>query len=109
MYTVQDRNKIFEATIRQIELLVNRYHHKGFEHVFNAKLMSSLVDAGLRAPGFSEQQRAQIIDATQGLVAINTFVTPLAVWWPFQTLRCRDYVSQERVDVSISRSPHYIL
>ncbi len=99
-YTLGERDTIFKATRDSVRALTDQLTRGVAQPPLTLQLLQELVHAGLEAPGFSETQRAQIIDAAGGLVGIPVYVTPIAGIWPFEVLQRKDDVSEELVQVS---------
>lgn len=60
-------------------------------------LLEELLTACLECPAFSERQRAACIDAVQGFIVPSVYVTPLAPYWPFETICRREGVDEKRL------------
>jgi len=106
LITLNERNLIFNATVKLIRALVPQIHpvtHPGVPGVLTVALLTELALVALSAPGFSESQRAQIIDALSGIIGPPLFIPLLAPEWPFEILRKKDDVSMELLEVSFDR------
>lgn len=90
MYTLGERNRIFKTVTDQIGALVQHLHKHGSSAPLDLPLLNDLLVAGLKCPGFSESQRAALIDATEGLIFVKEYVTPVAKEWPFEAISTRD-------------------
>jgi len=102
--TLNERDLIFNATVRLIRALVaqvNSVAHSYTPGPINIALLTELVHVGLATPGFSEPQRVLLIDATSGVIHPPVFVSPLAAaFWPFEVLRKKDEASEKLLEVS---------
>jgi hypothetical protein len=88
MYTLQQRDVLFQTFTRQLEVLIVRAdpnspapREVGLDH----KLLMDFLFAGMNCPGFSERQRAMIADASHRF-GQGMGVSLHARNWPFQTL-----------------------
>lgn len=105
LYTLSERNRIFKTTVDQVSALVEHLKRHGSTAPLDLSLLHELLHAGLKCDGFSERQRAQLIDASEGLVTVKVYVTPLAVEWPFEALASKEVHSHDMLQVRIC-SPH---
>ena len=99
-YTLGDRDRLFNATLRQVEALVNRLGNGQKDDGIDNNLLEELIYAGLNATGFSEQQRAELIYAGRE-VGRKMKVSVFGRWWPFEALNRKDNVPDDVVDVSL--------
>lgn len=63
-------------------------------------LLWELMIAGLNAPGFSERQRWELIQAAE-YQGPHIGLSPLAEWWPWEVLGRKAYVPEDLVEVSV--------
>ncbi|KAL4883856.1 hypothetical protein BJY04DRAFT_215750 [Aspergillus karnatakaensis] len=84
LYTVNDRNQLFELANRHIKSLVARIKKQNTVGL-DQKLLLDLLQAGLKCPAFNERQKYTL--------CVNSEITPeiskiseLSKWFPFDTL-----------------------
>ncbi|GAQ45660.1 similar to An12g08390 [Aspergillus niger] len=84
MYTVHDRNQLFELTNRHIRSLVSRMEKSktvGLDH----RLLRELLYAGLNCPAFNERQKYTLcIHAGEKSEILK--LGDMSKWFPFDTL-----------------------
>ncbi|KAL9059380.1 MAG: hypothetical protein Q9162_001249 [Coniocarpon cinnabarinum] len=97
LYTVQERNNIYDSAVNMIETLANLIHaHKVTKPaLLSLELLEELLTVALCCPGFSENQRNAIQVASREMVGQPRWVSDLASHWPFETLRRLDNRSEE--------------
>ncbi|KAL4917768.1 hypothetical protein BDW62DRAFT_218053 [Aspergillus aurantiobrunneus] len=84
MYTVHDRNQLFELANRHIQTLVARI--KRFNTVgLDQKLLNDLLQAGLKCPAFNERQKYTLCMNSEISSEINK-LPEMSKWFPFDTL-----------------------
>lgn len=71
---------------------------RGGQPKLSTNLLWELMIAGLNAPGFSERQRWELIQAAE-YQGPNVGLSPLAEWWPWEALGRKAYVPEDLVDV----------
>lgn len=113
LYTLKERNFVFKAAVSQIRALAENFRHKGSRPPLDFILLNDLFTAALKCPGFSERQRADIVDASNGLVEIREYVPQLAKRWPFEAIGVRNGSVPEmegvsRLDIEIPTSYSYL-
>ena len=99
LYTMRQAFDIFTAFKKQLDVLVYRVTAPGMprEVGLDNKLLLDLIFAGLNAPGFTERQKAQIIEACS-VVGSGFPLSKHAPAWPFQTLAtCPQKLSDQDV------------
>ncbi|OAP56924.1 hypothetical protein AYL99_09036 [Fonsecaea erecta] len=88
LYTLRQIQAMFDAYKKQLDVLIVKVDSsRGItrEVGLDNKLLMDFVFAGLNAPGFSERQRADIVESSQAL-ACGFRISKHARYWPFQTL-----------------------
>ncbi|OAG37915.1 hypothetical protein AYO21_07887 [Fonsecaea monophora] len=88
LYTVRQVMAMFDAYKKQLDVLIVKVDSsRGIprEVGLDNKLLMDFVFAGLNAPGFSERQRADIVESSQAL-SCGFRISKHARYWPFQTL-----------------------
>ncbi|KAL4904694.1 hypothetical protein BDW74DRAFT_185559 [Aspergillus multicolor] len=83
MFTVHDRNALFELANRHILSLASRIHQKTVG--LSRKLLQELLQAGLKCPGFNERQKYTLCINSGIELEINK-LSDMAKWFPFDTL-----------------------
>ncbi|GKZ19273.1 hypothetical protein AbraIFM66951_011415 [Aspergillus brasiliensis] len=84
MYTVHDRNQLFELTNRHIRSLVSRME-KSKTVGLDQRLLRELLYAGLNCPGFNERQKYTLcIHAGEDSKILK--MGDMSKWFPFDTL-----------------------
>ncbi|RDW72624.1 uncharacterized protein DSM5745_07796 [Aspergillus mulundensis] len=83
LYTVQDRNRIFDLSNRHILSLSSRIHQKTVG--LSRKLLQELLHAGLKCPAFNERQKYTLCVNSGIELEINK-LSDMAKWFPFDTL-----------------------
>lgn len=96
-YTVHTRNQILLATRDLIKTLINCVRRGGALHV-NPSLLNELLVAGLNAPGFSERQRWQLVQAAE-FAGRDVKLSPLLKWWPWEVLGRKQDSDEDVVEV----------
>jgi hypothetical protein len=97
MYTVEDRNQLFNANLRQINALVDRIEGGrtvGLDH----KLLNDLLNAGLRCPGFNERQKFSLVMCSK-VTTQRHRLSLTAHYWPFDTLTMKANTSESTMMV----------
>ncbi|KAE8150014.1 hypothetical protein BDV25DRAFT_140208 [Aspergillus avenaceus] len=84
MYTVDNRNQLFEMTNRQIMALVARMK-KSNTVGLDQRLLKNLLYAGLNCPAFNERQKYTLCTNTEEVNEISKFPI-IGKWFPFDTL-----------------------
>lgn len=95
---------IFTATLKLVRALVPQIDPNAHPYAsgpFTIALITEFVHVALSTPGFSERQRAEIIDAASGLILPPVYVTQLAPEWPFEVLRKKDEASEKLLEVRL--------
>ena len=86
LYTLSERNRIFKTVHDQLGALVEHLRRRGSQAPLDFTLLNDLLDAGLKCPGFSERQKAELVHVSEGLIGIKEFLTPFAAEWPFEAI-----------------------
>ncbi|KAL4936741.1 hypothetical protein BDV06DRAFT_233056 [Aspergillus oleicola] len=84
MYTVHDRNQLFELANRHIKCLVERMQKTNTVGL-DQKLLHDLLQAGLKCPAFNERQKYTLCINSEISTEINK-LPELSKWFPFDTL-----------------------
>lgn len=101
-YTLGQRNHIYSATcdlLRHLAASIKR----GDVPNLNEGILFELMNAGLNAPGFSEKQRWQLIQAA-GFTGNEIRISPLAKWWPWEALGRKVKAEEDVIEVRGSLS-----
>ncbi|KIW26929.1 uncharacterized protein PV07_06717 [Cladophialophora immunda] len=88
LYTIRQIQAMFDAYKKQLDVLIVKVDSSTGnprEVGLDNKLLMDFVFAGLNTPGFSERERADIVEASQAL-ACGFRISKHARYWPFQTL-----------------------
>lgn len=99
LYTLGERNRIFKCVLDQITALTSVIHSRGPDGFLTIGLLQELVTMGLKCAGFSDRQRASLIDASQGIVKVEAFVTPFAKEWVGEVISIKQSASHDMVAV----------
>ncbi|GES63151.1 hypothetical protein ATEIFO6365_0014019900 [Aspergillus terreus] len=84
LYTVDDRNQLFELTNRHILSLVSRIQ-KSNTIGLDQRLLRSLLHAGLDCPAFNDRQKYTLCVNSEDMSEIVNF-PDFGKWFPFDTL-----------------------
>ncbi|KAL4924768.1 uncharacterized protein BDV17DRAFT_205362 [Aspergillus undulatus] len=84
IYTVHDRNQLFELVNRHIKSLVDRMD-KSNTVGLDQKLLHELLHAGLKCPAFNERQKYTLCVNSEIDTEINK-LPDMSKWFPFDTL-----------------------
>ncbi|KAI9370654.1 hypothetical protein BJX61DRAFT_544399 [Aspergillus egyptiacus] len=84
LYTVHDRNQLFELANRHIQSLVSRIKRVNTVGL-DQKLLHDLLQAGLKCPAFNERQKYTLCINSEITNEIMKF-PELGKWFPFDTL-----------------------
>ncbi|OJJ43106.1 hypothetical protein ASPZODRAFT_75128 [Penicilliopsis zonata CBS 506.65] len=84
MYTVGDRNLLFELTSRQIKTLASRVKNSKTVGL-DQRLLRDLLHAGLRCPSFNERMKYTLCFYSEDIREITRF-SEAGKWFPFDTL-----------------------
>ncbi|KAL1970334.1 hypothetical protein VTN77DRAFT_5494 [Rasamsonia byssochlamydoides] len=98
MYTVADRDNLFQAINRQILALTARIAKEkviGLDH----KLVNDLLRAGCSCPAFNERQKFTLICNSEALPPEPILFPSLKMFWPFDTLVKRPNATEQEVMV----------
>lgn len=83
LYTVHDRNCLFEMVNRQIKALVARVK-KSNTVGLDQRLLRDLLKAGLSCPAFNDRQKYTLCVNSEELSEILKF--DMGKWFPFDSL-----------------------
>lgn len=107
MYTVHDRNQLFELTNRHIRSLVSRMEKSktvGLDH----RLLRELLYAGLNCPAFNERQKYTLcIHAGEKSEILK--LGDMSKWFPFDTLVYLPGFDYDTCAVCISSELYYFV
>lgn len=99
LYSIAERDRVFNAA-RDLTAELAGYVRNNAPHTsLTSRLLEELLVVGLDCPGFAENQRAELVDASTFFVGVPRFVSSFAKAWPFEILRRRTDVSEELVKV----------
>ncbi|KAL2830226.1 hypothetical protein BDW59DRAFT_177991 [Aspergillus cavernicola] len=84
LYTVHDRNQLFELANRHIQSLVSRIKRVNTVGL-DQKLLNDLLQAGLKCPAFNERQKYTLCIHSEISSEIIKF-SEIGKWFPFDTL-----------------------
>ena len=84
LYTLNDRQMLFDAYIGQLAVLVFKVAEEQTVGL-NNKLLGDFVRAGLKCPGFGPRMKAAIVDVANHCPA-DCHLTVLASAWPFEVI-----------------------
>ncbi|KKK18434.1 hypothetical protein ARAM_003659 [Aspergillus rambellii] len=84
LYTVHDRNQLFELVNRHIISLVSRVKRTNTVGL-DQKLLHDLLQAGLKCPAFNERQKYTLCIHSENVTEIFKF-PEIGKWFPFDTL-----------------------
>ncbi|KAL2002229.1 hypothetical protein VTN02DRAFT_376 [Thermoascus thermophilus] len=84
LYTIDDRNMLFEAVNRQLKALVARVR-KSNTMGLDQKLLYDLLQAGLNCPAFNERQKFTLSVNTEDILEMLKF-PDVGKYFPFDTL-----------------------
>ncbi|KAL2842218.1 hypothetical protein BJY01DRAFT_256788 [Aspergillus pseudoustus] len=93
LYTVHDRNQLFELANRHIMSLVSRVKRVNTVGL-DQKLLHDLLQAGLRCPAFNERQKYTLCINSEITSEINKF-PEIGKWFPFDSLARMPNFSEE--------------
>ena len=96
-YTIATRNQLFAATRDQLHHLLAALRRGGVSKL-NMELVVELMTAGLNAPGFSERQRWELMQAAE-YHGPEIRLSPLAEWWPWEALGRKANMPEDLVEV----------
>lgn len=97
MYTVEDRNQLFTVTLRHINALLPKVE-KSKVVGLDRRLLTELLDAGLKCPGFNERQKFALFMTSKSTEYHRLSAT--ARYWPFDTLSMKANTSDAIMMVS---------
>lgn len=84
MYTVDDRNSLFDLTNRHIKSLV--YRLKTTKTIgLDCRLLRDLLHAGMNCPAFNERQKFTLCINSEEISEIRK-LPDMGKWFPFDTL-----------------------
>lgn len=101
-YTIKERNSIFDTCIKQIHTLADFIHRGNTGPPLGTELLDELLNTALKAPAFSEKQRARLIQASSNYVQVRTYITPTANEWPFEALGRAAGAAEDMIQVGSS-------
>ncbi|KAL4898818.1 hypothetical protein BDV59DRAFT_207043 [Aspergillus ambiguus] len=84
LYTVDDRNQLFDLTNRHVLSLVSRIQ-KSNTIGLDQRLLRNLLHAGLNCPGFNDRQKYTLCVHSEDMSEIVNF-PDFGKWFPFDTL-----------------------
>ncbi|KAL3472338.1 hypothetical protein BJX99DRAFT_266167 [Aspergillus californicus] len=84
LYTVHDRNRLFDLTNRHIQALVSRIKRVNTVGL-DLKLLHDLLQAGLKCPAFNERMKYTFCFHSEIESEITKF-SEMGKWFPFDTL-----------------------
>ncbi|KAL1982479.1 hypothetical protein VTN96DRAFT_1270 [Rasamsonia emersonii] len=96
MYTVADRDALFQAINRQILALTARIAKEkviGLDH----KLVNDLLRAGSSCPAFNERQKFTLLCNSEALPPQPILFPNLRLYWPFDTLVKRPNATEHEI------------
>ncbi|PGH03817.1 hypothetical protein AJ80_08630 [Polytolypa hystricis UAMH7299] len=95
MFSVQDRNLLFAATIRLLTALVPQAEEGrtiGLDH----RLVAELLSAGLKCPIFNERQKYALNIVAKNKAGVAATL-PTSRFWPFDTLVLKTHATEEYI------------
>lgn len=98
MYTVADRDNLFQAINRQILALTARIAKEkviGLDH----KLVNDLLRAGSSCPAFNERMKFTLLCNSEALPPQPILFPNLRLYWPFDMLVKRPNATEHEVMV----------
>lgn len=101
MYTVSTRNAMFDTVLEEMKVLTQHLIRTGGRGTIDLtpQLTEELLFDALHCPSFTEPQRAELYEASQGLVGMPSWVGPQAKACPFLGLQRRTDVSEQMTQV----------
>ena|SRR5437762_2720109 len=104
MYTLGARDHLFEVTEELVKILMRRIKNQATLHI-NEQLLVEFVETALRAPGFSEVQKAHLVrvaDVYAGHITLPLF----ADQWIFETICRKNGVADDVLNVCWPQHPY---
>ncbi|RAH66791.1 uncharacterized protein BO66DRAFT_380577 [Aspergillus aculeatinus CBS 121060] len=84
LYTVHDRNLLFDLVNRQVMALLTRMSRANTVGL-DQHLLNDLLRSGLECPGFNERQRYTLCVNAENFAELNK-LSDISRWFPFDTL-----------------------
>ena len=100
LYTVAQRNWIFDTLYQQTSHLVRHLKTGCLSEHLSEELLEDLLYAGLNVPAFSEHQRFRLTHLARP-VGQNVACSPLMERWPFEVLNRKKHWEEDVVKVSM--------
>lgn len=101
-YTIGERFLVFDTAHRMLSQLCREiFGGREPSSSLTSQLLQELLTAGLKCSGFSESQKAELIDATEYRVKVEVYVPGIARIWPFEALCFRPGASEQLLAVDI--------
>ena len=102
MYTLGTRDHLFEVTQELVKTLIRRLKTQSTISI-NDRLLQELIETALRAPGFSEVQKAHLMHIS-GSYASHISLPLFANQWIFETICRKNGVADDVLNVRFSLS-----
>ena len=99
LYTVGDRNALFNTYINQFDILCWKLREDRVVGI-DYKLLQDFVTAGMMCPGFGQRQKAQIQLLAQAMGVTQMICLP-AMNWPFDMIAWERGLDNEYLNVSL--------
>jgi len=96
MYTVEDRDKLFNALNRQILALTARMKERTVPGL-DQGLVMELLRAGCNCPAFNERQKFALICNSEEPPLWPIVLPNLVHFWPFDTLAKSVHISEQHL------------
>lgn len=88
MYTVHQRNQVFETLFKMVVVLVNRLDEVKNVVGLDARLLNEMVKAGLRCPAFNPRMKYRLAEAGRDTATLQRMLPGYVECFPFDTLTC---------------------
>jgi hypothetical protein len=88
LYTLSDRNLLFNTYMKQMNVLVDKVDSNDTKGL-DQNLLRDFIFAGMNCPGFGERQKHELVTAA-GLWGGGIEISPLGCFWPFDLVSRKD-------------------